>query len=212
MAQRWTPREVKFAVKARINGATSADIASALGRSTVGTKEKLAEIPEARVPARAKSAYWTPEEDELLRKLVMESWSARRIGEHLGRSRNSVIGRSYRLKLERKEDERPIRGIPPERKLAVRLPAVKSWTPSHFYAPRPQRTTVHKPVIQAIGCYTYPRPPHFKGVAFDDLELSSCRYPYENSRGTTVYCGQRRKPGSSYCPGCHAICWKDKTD
>lgn len=42
---------------------------------------------------------WTPEEDAELRRLLALGWSARRIGEEIGRSRNGIIGRANRLGL-----------------------------------------------------------------------------------------------------------------
>lgn len=45
--------------------------------------------------------YWTPSEDAKLRQLRMEGYSAALIGDLMGRNRNEVLGRAFRLGLPR---------------------------------------------------------------------------------------------------------------
>lgn len=103
-----------------------------------------------------------------------------------GRSRNSVIGAIDRY---RKRHNLPNKGMPngnhawlkstPEN----RRPAYKSET-----APFQPTITISGPEEWAAG---------------------KCRYiDGDPKAGNAVYCGHDAQPGSSYCPGHHAHCWK----
>ena len=50
-----------------------------------------------------------------------------------------------------------------------------------------------------------PPPPYFIGIPF--LENTGCLYSKEID-GATLFCGQPKRIGSSYCVGCHVICWR----
>ena len=76
--------------------------------------------------------YWTPERVELLCKLWAEGFSARQISQQLGGiSRNAVIGKAYRMKLEHGlpvEDEKPRRDRHGRRRVPARRRIVmKRW-------------------------------------------------------------------------------------
>ena len=40
--------------------------------------------------------YWTPEEDAYLKRLIAQGMTDRQIAVHLGRSKNTIIGRGHR--------------------------------------------------------------------------------------------------------------------
>ena len=42
---------------------------------------------------------WTPEEDAYLKRLLAQGMTDRQIAVHLGRSKNTIIGRRHRLRL-----------------------------------------------------------------------------------------------------------------
>lgn len=53
-------------------------------------------------------------------------------------------------------------------------------------------------------------PKHFIGIPFIDLANNHCRYPYDVD-GVTLFCGQPKLETSSYCAGCHPMCWHPVT-
>jgi hypothetical protein len=207
MPKRWTERELAVAIRARKNGNTIDEIADLLGRTPTSVRRKILEDTDVRVQSSKVAVSWTEKDDDTLSDLYAKGLTSSQIGARMGRSRNSIIGRVHRLGLQK------TRGIT-QPKLAHKVtkpvkhiklaPVAKSLTPAYFYVPKPVSPECPK---QTVGIYSYPKPPHFKGVSLIALEPDECRYPYENTDGVIEFCGQRRKPDSSYCPGCHDICW-----
>lgn len=117
------------------------------------------------------------------------------IAKQLGISRNAVIGRSNRLKLSQHRPKDIPRNQPPvSKKLKAK---VKDKVISGFIKSIP----IEKPI-------NVRKPNGFLGLGLQDLECGECRYPYGGDNGIPItFCGQPVKPGSSYCPECHAICW-----
>jgi hypothetical protein len=117
---------------------------------------------------------WTREQDEELLELEAEGYSASLIGERVGRSRESVIGRSTRLR----GAKRLVKAEPRRTTTIIRKDG---------QIPKP------KPV---------PVPPVDNGqhgISFFELTETSCRWP-SGYRAPYLFCGAPRAGvGHSYC-------------
>src|SRR3954462_14526581 len=63
---------------------------------------------------------WTDERVEILKELWSKNWSAGMIAKELGVTRNAIIGKSHRLRLQVREKNEPTRGGLPKRPLSRR--------------------------------------------------------------------------------------------
>jgi GcrA cell cycle regulator len=151
---------------------------------------------------------WTNERIELLQKLWLEGWSASRIAGELahGITRNTVIGKVYRLGLSRGAKELPgnVPASPPHHK-ALRHPA-------HRHANSPQvvgntALALHPFVIEAAAPQTVRDVvvPISEPVTIVELRESMCRWPIgDPAQSEFRFCGAKKLPGQGpYC-ACHA--------
>jgi GcrA cell cycle regulator len=116
---------------------------------------------------------WTTEQDQVLKqKWNDEGWSARQIGNHLGFSRNAVIGRARRMKLNPREPRQPSRNRlePTERRIVFKK------------LPPMQKPLVFRTMLTG-GCTLF------------ELKPTSCRWPVTDK----LFCGEERLVGSPYC-------------
>lgn len=137
---------------------------------------------------------WTADEDALIVKHY-GNLSTGLIADRLGRSKNSVIGRIWRMKLSS---------------------AHRPWQPKKC-RPRPQRPltsrTEQSPMLKHRKDKSLPKPPHapppeavwlpLEGIApvtFMELEQEHCRWPVVGG-----YCGCQKDGESSYCSTHRAI-------
>jgi hypothetical protein len=119
------------------------------------------------------------EQDHQLLKLEQQGFSASLIGEQMGKTREAVIGRSYRL-----------RGYKTTRKNTV-------------VAPRDVRTTVmktpikprHKPRAQRVAPDLGRRM-----ITIFELDDTTCKWPF-GDRSPFLFCGAPRDPAGKppYC-------------
>lgn len=118
---------------------------------------------------------WTDERIELLKKLWAEGYVAPFIAMQLG---GSITKNGVVGKALRLRLEK--------RRTGVRTPR-SAYIPA--YKPRP------------VKAPTGPKP--FLGIELQDLKPAHCRFP--QGEGPYFFCGQPKKPGSSYCPHHHKI-------
>lgn len=111
-------------------------------------------------------------------------------------SRNACIGKARRLGLvtgwrpKLKGDNVTRRKLPKKPRVINEL---RAW----------HREQMSKPPVSKIV-----KPYNFLGIKFMDLQPEHCRYPSGNP---TLFCGQPKMEGSSYCAHCHAICTNSPT-
>lgn len=134
------------------------------------------------------SATWTVERIEQLRVMWAKGISAGIIGAEMGLSRRAVVGKVYRLKLDKratlvKKQRAGIRDMRPSRRVSnpvgasgfqVKSTAVRRATPDADVVP------LH--------------------VSLDDLERGHCRWPYGESLPYT-FCGCEKIDKGPYCYG-----------
>lgn len=125
---------------------------------------------------------WTAERTDRLKALWADGLSASRIAAELGDgvTRNGVIGRAHRVGAARR-----IEGQAPADASAKRLASAR-MRPSRAKAP----TAVAPPEPRAAG-----------PVTTLDLKPHHCRWPMGEVTGLeTLFCGEVKDEGSSYCP------------
>lgn len=124
---------------------------------------------------------WTLDEEHTLRRLWPHN-DINGIAAKMGRGRNSIIGKSYRLNLERKRDtpEPTVRQLPP-------LPAEKPV--------RSVRRFHAKPIVVARSD--------------DPPPARACQWPH-GEPGTRAFhfCGSETKPGKPYCEAHCAVAYR----
>lgn len=163
---------------------------------------------------------WTEEQDRIRLAMIAEGKSASEIGEALGKSRNSVIGRSRRQERGMDTGNRII--WTPERYAKLERLFCQSYTTAQMAealecsthvisrrlsilrqrkqlrgraktasSPRPKFTWRNRPPVMSQG----------EPVSFLDLKSNHCRYiigPVDFER--TMYCGSPAMLGQSWCP------------
>jgi GcrA cell cycle regulator len=142
---------------------------------------------------------WSQEQDEILRTMAAEGYSASIIGQRLNRSRNAVIGRVGRLPdvaLRRKQA-----GDPGARKRVVpRKPKKRTdgRRANGTYKPKlmPERSVSSR--IWATGLEPgVPKPP--KPVVEDGLDIGTKTLVQLKSTECHWPCGDPKQPGFLYC-------------
>ena len=143
--------------------------------------------------------FWTPPKITLLERYWAEGWTAQRIGDRLGATRNAVIGKAHRLKLTP-------RGEPARAPVKQRIQRVKSAQPAAKSKLKGSRktTTRSKPIP--------PRPIVNETVPMGDvcaatmaLKADSCRWPLGDPyTDRFMYCGSKKLENYPYCEEhCH---------
>ena len=166
-------------------------------------------------------SFWTPERDEVLRRLWLgDAHSARQIAAVLGApaTRNSVIGRAQRLSLPSKagaargKAKGASLGIHP-RETAIRINNARNGMRLDFSNKGKGKPFVLRDKVDPMKLSADPTPlpqpaPDDKArISFNKLENHHCRWPVGDTSDvgldTPIFCGLSRVPGSgsSYCPG-----------
>lgn len=145
---------------------------------------------------------WTEERVEELKKLYAEGYSASQIAHMMGGlSRNAIIGKAHRLKLEspRKKKQSSVPRAPrdPKAPRAPREP--KRHIPTDRYIVfRTGRTDAVLPSLHCVEVEPL-------NISLEQLERNDgrCRWPYDGKDGPTIYCGHPSLEGKPYCgPHC----------
>lgn len=144
---------------------------------------------------------WPPEHSDALRDYFVKGLSYAEIGQRINArfgtayTRNAVIGRAKRLGLITPSWVASPSIVPVQPGEACRSFPRRSAPPSCLHVPPISAMRPAAPVrLRCVG--VSPRL-----IALVDLEPEDCRYPYGGDKDgeEIVFCGHRRRPGSSYC-------------
>ncbi len=139
---------------------------------------------------------WSVEHVEILRQLWLEGHSARVIGDRLGRTRNSVIGRVHRL------------GLPTRlggKACARQKPKPRAYNPSAFRKSRARppelRVTRVKPASASAKRWLREvPPPEARMVSLMELQPGDCKWPIgDPAQPGFGFCGAKRFASFCYC-------------
>lgn len=140
--------------------------------------------------------FWTDERIATLRQLHAEGHPFSYIGGVLGCSRNAAIGKAGRIGVasrSRQQARQKPRNTP-KPKAARQSPACVITMPIFDTDPLPDELPASAvPVGQR--------------KTISELTPAHCRFVYGDPRADYFFCGGLVKPGSSYCPFHHSICW-----
>lgn len=121
---------------------------------------------------------WTDDRVEELSRLWASGYSASAIGRMLGVSKNAVVGKAHRMRLESRPS--PIRR--------------DQRTPARRRVPMPVQTLLRQPVIAAP-----PPPPRW--TVRRNTEGPSCLWPLGDPGDSGFhFCGDQAVEGKPYCP------------
>ena len=133
---------------------------------------------------RAKDRTWTPETDALLAKLWNDGYSCSQIGNRLGLTRNSVMGRIHRLGISRSSPH----AIKGERRVADKRKFVSKPKPPE---PLPM-----------------PEPAPVSAVPTVDLGPGMCRFPVSDG-SPWMHCGAKTPAfNDPWCRHHRNICYQ----
>lgn len=150
-------------------------------------------------------AFWTEEHDQFLRDNY-RSMSARAIGEIIGKTKMSVIGRANRLKLNRTRKE-----VLAEQLANRRVGQASTYVKKKSHKER--RDNANR-----AGIFRGPRQVPYSdkvvtvnitplggvGVKLWEATSQHCRWVVGEPKDLT-FCGNHKAEGSSYCPGHHEM-------
>lgn len=133
------------------------------------------------------SFVWTDKNIFILRQMLADGHSARKIGSTIGTSRNSVIGKATRLKIALAGS----RGKPSRQTAQTR----SAKRVSHL-----ARATGHLQDIDAPAISAAPEVPQVVvPVEFALLEAHHCKFPIDDNIGPHMLCCGGRRIQGSYC-------------
>ena len=137
--------------------------------------------------------YWTPEEDETLRRLVISGLSYTVIGERMGRNKNSVISRSKRQGFAKLSPSKP-----PWNKGLTRYPD----RPKKPATKRPTTPGIDRELIVGVQfqCVAVDPSPDAENLSFAEMGYGRCWFPEGENPAEMTFCGARAPAGSSWCP------------
>jgi GcrA cell cycle regulator len=145
----------------------------------------LMEAP-IRPPRSASDFKWTGGSVNWLRELWGSGLSCRQIGNEMGVTRNSIIGKVHRLGLSKRKRSPQVQA-----RVAGRRP--------DGFRRKPLPKATEAPVPQP---YVEPPPltPPATACSLLDLQPSQCRWPYGDA-GHFLFCGATNDARGSYCAG-----------
>lgn len=170
----------------------------------------LRSIAELHREYLRKTSPWNDERDALLAELLECGHSLGRCAEIIGGgiTRNSAIGRAYRLGLKASKkpahdvaplpprQARPARPKPPARPVAARIVILKAKGEPKMSV----KLAINEPIVDRYGTFECEGD---TSIPIMDLVDGVCHWPYDVQDEPVRYCGVKAIEGASWC-GKHA--------
>lgn len=134
---------------------------------------------------------WTGEEISTLRQGSLLNWSARRIADTIGRTRNAIIGKAHRIGIVLGGGDTGPIDMEKRRKR-------KAAAQARYEARRRVRVRTQYPVLLLVN--NEPTAPHSPPITLLDLRSDTCRWPVDSPTGPLLYCGAPAAIERPYCP------------
>lgn len=148
---------------------------------------------------------WTIEREAMLKKLWQDDeLTASQCAKVLGVTRNAIIGKVHRLKLDKRVAARKrTGGRGSAGKYRGVVTAARKARAARIAPPQPDRiklppVEIFKPAAEDIAVGAWAALPGTVPVSMDDLGRTSCRWPIGED-APFLFCGCEAAPGSSYC-------------
>jgi GcrA cell cycle regulator len=150
---------------------------------------------------------WPAERIEKLRGLAAAGLSARQMADKMGMTRNSVLGKCFRLDIPIQRQPKKVRKVRSRPKVATNdgfrptYAASRSGRKSYHPASRGLGLAVREPAVHlAPGMIDLPaEPTAATAVTIMGLTDTTCRWPLGEPTVNMLYCGAATEFGS-YCP------------
>ena len=198
-AHAWPEEQVAKLRELHAEGLASSEISKAIGRSEEAVTHKLHKLglrrPAALVSARAASVMlmvsqsggWSDAELAQLLDLNNQGLSASDISARMGKSRNAILGKLFRLRGGRTGNRKvSVAKIP----RGVKLPPVRRFN----YTDQPALP----PISLADGA----------GIAITDLQTGMCKWPIGDPKQSDFrFCGHPQHEGKPYCTAHCAVAY-----
>jgi hypothetical protein len=151
---------------------------------------------------------WTEEDISVLKTMVAQGYSGAEIGKVLGKTRNSVVGKTSRLKLRLEFPAKRRAASKPKAEQKPKRPRNKLESAPHIPFKKSRKFKMfldrEKPnyMFPEMDMTTYDVQNRMKGgVTILDLKTWSCRAILGPVNGiNTIYCGEACVIGKSFCP------------
>lgn len=154
---------------------------------------------------------WNPEQLAELRSLWAKGWTAKRIGDKLGITRNAVVGKARRLGLEGRVPSVHPRPIQKQVRI-VHAAGITKANEARRAAKKRKRHNdgnIRQPTLPsslaAARRFTDMKEPRSLNVPLVELTEGSCRWPNDKFESPFLFCGNAAAFGSPYC-GFHTRC------
>ncbi len=150
---------------------------------------------------------WPPDRIERLRSLAAAGLGPRQIADKLGLSRNSILGKCYRLGIALTRQGKAKRQ--PSRKRNISL--YDGWKPPRQSAADglpvvvPSTATLQPPQPISLSVDTPEAP-----TGIYDLQPGQCRFICSGEGVDSIYCGAASVGGCSWCVRHRAVVWRPR--
>lgn len=145
---------------------------------------------------------WDDEKVATMIKLLGEGYSSSQIGGVIGKTRNSVIGKVFRLGLGVERLPKKAGVMAPSQANGARRSRKRKLVPPRVLEMKRLAEKMRADVTSAAVLLTPPSSSGVLGVSFEALDPKGCRFPVNKSRTKDdphLFCGMPQEFGKPYC-------------
>jgi GcrA cell cycle regulator len=140
------------------------------------------------------NSQWTDERIAELKRLVDRKWTARQIADAMGCTKNSILGKTFRLGITTSTETDEERAVRMARAADQRRANGGGGIKKRKLKPRTEQYK-QPPTLVVTTPDT-----HGKGIGLMELNDITCRWPINDDMNDAKFCGHHIADGSAYCP------------